>query len=285
MARSGDQPVSSSSSTQKQKLCLTFSIFFYHFLSFSFISFISFFFHSFYFSHFFHSTPNPHPKGPTPTRISTPKRANLFPREGRVSPEGRANPNPKGPTPTRRANPDPEKGQPPPKRRKGQPQTQRRKGQPQGLIPVLFSPTLGDNYHCVIVIKIMIITTQSWTTATPRRKGQPRPREGRFNLTPSKKADPYPGKEGPTRNWKRKGQHPLRKLQHLPKTGAIPKPEEEGQPPTPRRATFPRLGRANQQDGGRANFHVEKEGPKPPARERKTKKEENDSSKTKNKKI
>ena len=118
---------------------------------------------------------NPNPEGRPHTKKEEPtptlRRANLFPREERASPEGRADRNPNG------------------------------RPQPQGPIPVLFSPTLGDNYHCVIVISILIITTQSWTTATPRRKGQPRLQGGRANPTssprranpsPRKKSNPYP---------------------------------------------------------------------------------------------
>ena len=117
---------------------------------------------------------NPDPKGrplpeePTPTL----KRAYLHPRERRAR-RNNFQPLPKGTTPTlRRAYLHPRERRV--RRRKGQPQ-------PQGPIPVLFSPTLGFDYHCVIVIKIMIKTTRSWTTPTQRRKGQQRPQEGRAN--------------------------------------------------------------------------------------------------------
>ena len=75
---------------------------------------------------------------------------------------------------------------------------------------------------------------------SPLALGQTRPegptltRKGRANLHPRRKADPYPGKGGPTRQelptpncWKRKGQPPLRKL---------PTPSQGGRPTsTPRK--------------------------------------------------
>ena len=177
---------------------------------------------------------------------------------------GPGQPRPEGPTPARRANPDPEKGLPPPKREKGQPQTRRRKGQPQpqGPIPVLFSPTLGFDYHCVIVIKIMIETTQSWTTPTQRRKGQPRPwpRERRADPTPRRKSQPRPW-EGTTATPRRKGQPRPQEGRanpnFLPEKGQpsprerSPTPTQEKQPkrrkfqPQPKGPTPPQEGRAN----------------------------------------
>ena len=108
-------------------------------------------------------------------------------------------------------------------------------------------------------------------TPTPRRKGQQSPREKRPTITQGKEGPTQ--QEGPTPNWKRKGKHPLRKLPTPSQEweGPTLNPEEEGQPPYPlRRANpYPRVGRANPT--------LRRKGQSPPSRERKTKKEENDS--------
>ena len=59
------------------------------------------------------ANPNPKKEGPTPT--SSPRRANLTPREGKANPTGRANPK------LEEATPNSENCQPLPKRGKGQP--------------------------------------------------------------------------------------------------------------------------------------------------------------------
>ena len=108
---------------------------------------------------------------------------------------------------------------------------------------------------------------------TPNPKGQPQPWEGP-TLTPRERRPTHTqGKEGPIRqegptpNWQRKGQPPLRKL---------PTPSQENEGPTPnlkRKANpYPRVGRVNPTLGRKANLHAEKELPKPPAWERKNQK-------------
>ena len=104
------------------------------------------------FSSFGSGPGQPRPEGPT----LTPKR------KANPTPRRKGQPQPKGPSPTRRANPNPEKHEPTPTQEKEGPTPNPREGranpnpncrpQPRGPIPVLFSSTLGDNYHCVIVI-------------------------------------------------------------------------------------------------------------------------------------
>ena len=116
----------------------------------------------------------PQHEEPTPTL----RRANLCLREGRANPkpeEGRANSQTQWPTPTQRAN------------------------------PCLFSPTLGDNYHCVKDVKILNKKPQNWS--------HPRPQERRVN--PNFKPEKANG-------------HPVKELQRLPKRRKGQAPSQKG---------------------------------------------------------
>ena len=118
---------------------------------------------------------NPNKEGPTPTRRATPFFLSstiifwFLPVIINITTESwptkvqdrRANPDPKGPTPTRRTNPC-----------------------------LLFSSTLGYCCHCMIVIMIIIITTESCQPDPPggianpdskptQVKGQPQPKRGK----------------------------------------------------------------------------------------------------------
>ena len=117
--------------------------------------------------------------------------------------------------------------------------------------PIFLSSTIIFIFIFGFLFVVTIITTESWPTQSPRRKGPTRP-EG---PTPPRRANFNPDKEGPTPNPKTKGQPQIRKgrANTGPRKGrANPNPREGSANPNPRE------GRAN--PTGSANPKPEKEG-------------------------